>query len=193
MGHIAKNYWAFKRQVFRSRGGEQAGRFKNQVSAVGNAVPKRQQEEEHNIAGASCYKANRIYAIPTGSHRSSLFHRMRKLCKVPGKINGTLNFKLLVDSGWPITIIRLNFWKQLRELTEAVEQEPEDFQGVTNNGLRVVNFTRLNLSLGNIQCKHPVLITKGIAYKLIIKNNFLTKYNCDILISKCQPYMSSCL
>ena len=57
----------------------------------------------------------------------------------------------------------------------------EDFQGVTQDGLRVVRLTRLHLFLGNIQCKQPVLIREGIANKFIIGNDLLTEYNCDIL------------
>ena len=54
--------------------------------------------------------------------------------------------QLLVDSGSPVTIIRYDFKKQVRDPTGAVEEEPEDFQGVTQDGLRVVGLTRLNLS-----------------------------------------------
>ena len=146
MGHMAKNCWAPKRQASRGRGGGQAGRFQNRVSAVGNALPERQQEER-DTAGASGYTANGINAIPTRGHRASPFHRMRKLCGVPGKINETLHSQLLVDYGSPVTIIRSDFWKQVRDPTEGVEEEPEDFQGVTQDGLRVVGLTRLDLSL----------------------------------------------
>ena len=103
---------------------------------------------------------------------------------MPGKIKGTIHSQLLVDSGSPVTIIRSDFWKQVRDPTVAVEEELEDFQGVTQDGLRVVKLTRLDLSLGNIQCKHPVIITEGIAHKFIIGNDYLTEYNCDILNSE---------
>ena len=106
---------------------------------------------------------------------------MRKLCGVLGKINGILHSQLLVDSGSPVTIIRSDFWKQVRDITEAVEEKPEDFQGVTQNGLCVVGLTRLDLSLSNVQRKHPIFITEGIAHKFIIKIDLLTEYNCDIL------------
>ena len=108
---------------------------------------------------------------------------MRKFCEVPGKINGTVP-QLLVNSNSPVTIIRSDFWKQVRDPTVAVEEEQKDFQVVTQDGIRVVGLTRLDLSLGDIQCKHPVLITEGIAHKFIIGNYYLTKYNCDILNSK---------
>ena len=184
MGHISKNCWSPKRQASRGRGGGQAGRFQNRVSAVGNTLAERQQEEERETAGASGYTSNEINAIPTRGQRASPFHRMRKLCGVPGKITGTLHSQLLVYSGLSVTIIRSDFCKQVHDHTEAVEEEPEDFQRVTRDGLRIVGVTRLNLSLGDVKCKHPVLITEGIAHKFIIGNDFLTEYNCDILNSE---------
>ena len=75
---------------------------------------------------------------------------MRKLGIVPGKINGTLHTQLLVASGLPATIICSDIWKQVRDPTKAVENEPENFQGVTQDGLRVVGLTWLNLSMGDI-------------------------------------------
>ena len=184
MGGIAKNCWAPKRQASRGRGGGQAGRFQNRVSAVGNALAKRQQEEERKTAGTSGYTANGINAIPTRNHRASPFHRMWKLCGVPGKINGIQHSQLLVYSGSPVTIIRSDFWKQVRDPTDTVEKEPENFQGVTQCGLSVVRLTRLNLSLDNVQRKDPVLITEGIAHKFIIGNDFLTEYGFGILNSE---------
>ena len=76
----------------------------------------------------------------------------------------------------------------MRDPTKAVDKKPENFQGVTQDGFRIIGLTRLDLSLtlslGNMKCKHPVLITEGIAHKFIIGNNFLIKYNCDILNSE---------
>ena len=139
MGHIAKDCLAPKRQSFSGRGGGQTGRFPNRGSAFGNALHERQQKEERDTAGASGYTANGIIAIPTRGHRASPFYRMRRLCGVTGKINGTLHSQLLVDYGSPLTIIRSYFWKQVRNPTEAVEEGPENFQGVTQVGLRVVD------------------------------------------------------
>ena len=150
MNHIAKNCWAPKRQSFRGRGCGQAGRFQNRVSALGNALQERHQDEEREIAGAAGYTANGINAFPTRGHRASPFHRMRKLYGVPGKINGTSHSQLLVDIASPVIIIRSYFWKQVRDPSEAVEEEPEDFQKETQDGLRVVELTSLDLFLGNI-------------------------------------------
>ena len=74
IGHIAENCWAPKRQSSRGRGGGQAARFQNRVSAVGNALLERQQEEEREIAGASGYTAYGSNAIFTRGHRASPFY-----------------------------------------------------------------------------------------------------------------------
>ena len=42
MGHITRNFCPPKRQASRGRGGGQAGRFQNRVTAVGNAFAERQ-------------------------------------------------------------------------------------------------------------------------------------------------------
>ena len=67
---------------------------------------------------------------------------------------------------------------------DIVEEEPEDFQGVTRDGLHILGITRLTLKFGDIAVTHPVLIAEAIAHKFILGNDFLTEYKCDIINSE---------
>ena len=96
-------------------------------------------------------------------------------------IKGTHPFQILNDCGSPVTIIRSDLWDQVRESSDIVEEEPEDFQGVTRDGLRILGLTRLKLKFNGIVVTHPVLISKAIAYKFKLGNDFLTEYKCDII------------
>lgn len=65
-----------------------------------------------------------------------------------------------------------------------MEEEPEDFQGVTRDGLRIVGLTRLSLKFGGLRVRHPVLIAESIAHKFILGNDFMSEYKCDIINSE---------
>ena len=101
-----------------------------------------------------------------------------------GLINKVSVPTLLVDCGSPVTIIRADLWRLVRDLSEPVENEPEDFQSVTRDGLRILGLTKLEMSVGFLRVKHPVLISEEIAHKFILGNDFLTEHKCDILNSQ---------
>ena len=132
-----------------------------------------------NIRAYTC-----INSIPAGICVSSRFSQSRKLSAVPGKINKTHCSQILIDCGLPVTIIRADLWEQVCESSDIVEEQPEDFQGVTRDGLRILELTRLKLTFGSIVITHPVLIAEAIAHKFILKNDFLTEYKCDIINSE---------
>ena len=72
----------------------------------------------------------------------------------------------------------------MRDDEAIVEEEPEDFQGVTRDGLRIIGFTRLLLKLGRLLVTHFLLITESIAHKSILGNDFLTEQKCEIINSE---------
>ena len=98
-----------------------------------------------------------------------------------GLINKVSVPSLLVDCGSPVTIIRAKLWRLVRDLSEPVVNEPENCQGVTRDGLRILGLTKLEMSIGSLRVKHPVFIVDKIAHKLILRNDFLTEHKCDIL------------
>ena len=65
-----------------------------------------------------------------------------------------------------------------------VEDEPEDFQGVTRDGLRIKALTCLLLKFGGLCVLYPVLIAEAIAHRFILENDFLTEHKCDIINSE---------
>ena len=71
----------------------------------------------------------------------------------------------------------------MRDDKAIVEEEPEDFQGVTRDELKIIGLTRLLLKFGGLLVTHPVLIAESIAHKLILGNNFMTEHKCDIINS----------
>ena len=128
--------------------------------------------------------SNCISTVPLSNDAKSPFHKSRKLCAVPGVINKAQVPSILVDCGSPVTIIRADLWRSLRDPLCPVENEPEDFQGVTRDGLRIIGVTQLEMRVGGLCVKHPVLIADEIAHKFILGNDFLTKHKCDILNSQ---------
>ena len=72
----------------------------------------------------------------------------------------------------------------MRDDKAIVEEEPEDFQGVTLDGLRIIRLTRLFLKFGGLLVTHPVLIAELIAHKFILRNDFMTEHECDIIHSE---------
>ena len=114
----------------------------------------------------------------------SRFSQSRTLSAVPGIFNETHLSQILIDCGSPVTIIRPDLWEQVRESSDIVEEEPEDVQGVTRDGLRIFGLTSLKLKFGGIVVTHPVLIADAIAHKFIFGNDFLTDYKCVIINSE---------
>ena len=137
-----------------------------------------------------------INYIPNSEFKKSPYHDTRKLAGVPGEVNGYKSTRILVDSGSPVTLIRYDLRDKLRNANEPVHKEEENFQGVTHDGLKILGITNLNLKFGAQQVKHPVLIAKQFVHEFILGNDFLTKFDCDILNSskiilfggQCMPY-----
>ena len=65
-----------------------------------------------------------------------------------------------------------------------VEQEFEDFQRVTRDGLRIIKLTRLLFKFGGLLVTHIVLIAESIAHKFILGNDFMIEHKCYIINSK---------
>ena len=53
-----------------------------------------------------------------------------------------------------------------------VEKQPEDFQGVTRNGLKIIGLTRLLDKFEGLRVTYTVLIAQSIAHKFILKTDF---------------------
>jgi hypothetical protein len=187
LGHMARDCRSQKPQhsIFGGRRGR--GRFQNRVSAVQQSTTAPLNPDQR--AEASGYTANSINSIPSGTKRESPFSSHRKLCSVSGIINNQHYSQILIDSGSPVTIARSDLWRQLRDPRVQLEEEPEDFQGVTQDGLRIIGITRLNIHLGGLLVAHPVLIADGIAHKFILGNDFLTEHRFDILNSNRVLYL----
>lgn len=183
-GHVAKNCRAQRQPQNQWRQGatSQRGRPQYPVSTMQKA--DEAQHEQESQQGAARYPVNSISTVPANKQTTSPYHRTRKLCSVPGQINNKELDHILVDCGSPVTIIRLDLWRQLRTNDSRVEHEPEDFQGVTHDGLRVIGVTKLQLQIGGVNASHPVLIADGIAHKFILGNDFLTLNKCDIMNSQ---------
>ena len=147
MGHIARNFRAPNQQDFQQRGVGSRGRggYQNIVSLVNQRGLSVVQEEKEEATGEAIHTTSCINSILAGTRVSSRFSQSRKLYAVPGMINGTHLSQILIDCGSPVTIIRSNFWDQVRESSDIVEKGPEDFQGVTRDGLRILGLTRLKL------------------------------------------------
>ena len=109
------------------------------------------------------------------------FYDARKLAGVPGQINNYHNQRILVDSGSPVTIIRSDLWKQIKDPNTIVNEIEECFQEVTHDELNIVWVTQLTLHFRKLHVKHPVLIVDKTAHKFILGNDFLTQYKCDLL------------
>ena len=157
------------------------------VSAISNKPNDDEDveaiDEGEEKEGAVGYTSNSVNNIPATGSTVSPFHQYRKLCAVPGEINGHSIKRVLVDGGSPVTIMRKDLWSTVRT-TPALDKELETFQGVTHEGLQILGITRLKLRFGALCVIHPVLIADKIAHRFILGNDFLTQYNCDILNTK---------
>ena len=169
-----------KQQSYQS-GPNRSQRFAGNVNSVEQETRGQYLSDQAEAWGQT---SNCINTVPVKSETKSPFHRARKLCAVQGLINKVSVSSLLVDCGSPVTIIRADLWRSVRDLSETVENEPEDIQGVTRDGLRILGLTKLEMSVGFLRVKHPVLISEEIAHKFILGNDFLTEHKCDILNSQ---------
>ena len=152
--------------------GNKIKQFAHKVSAIAednDAVVDEATEE-----GTIGYTSNNINSGPSCGVNKSPFPDTRKLTGVPGQIINYHNPCILVDSGSPVTIIRSDLWKQIKDPSTIVNEEEECFQGVTHDTLKIVGVTQLTLHFGKLQVKHPVLIVDNIAHKFILGNDVLT-------------------
>ena len=175
----------FPRQQQQRLGGPQRrGRAGHRVGAVGyrrlGSVP---EVDKALSSGYTTHTASCINNIPVRSHTTSPFAHRRKLSAVPGEINGIYISHILIDSGSPVTIVRADLWEEVRDKA-IVEEEPEDFQGVTRDGLRIIGLTRLLLKFGGLLVTYPVVIAESITHKFILGSDFMTEHKCDIINSE---------
>ena len=96
------------------------------------------EEDEAQASGYTPHSASCINNIPVRSHTISHFAQRRKLSAVPGEINGIYISHILIDSGSLVTIVRVDLWEEVRDDKAIVEEEHEDVQGVTRDGLRII-------------------------------------------------------
>ena len=113
--------------------------------------------------------------------KQSPFYKSRKLCEVQGLIIKVSVPSLLIECGSPVTFIRPDLWKVVRDLSEPIENEPKDFQGVTRDGLRILGLTKLEKSVCSFRVKQPLFIAYEIVHKFILGYDSLTEHICDIL------------
>ena len=92
--------------------------------------------------------------VPVSKVTKSPFQKSRKRCAVQGLINKVQIFSLLVDCNSLVTIIRADLWRSIQDFSEPDENEPDDFQGVTQNTLRILGITKLETSVGSLGGKH---------------------------------------
>ena len=88
----------------------------------------------------------------------------------------------VVDCGFPVTLILVDMWEQVRQPHNKLLIKQEKFQGVTRDGLRGFGLAHLKLQFGSLNIEHPVVVDK-IAHKFILGNDFLVQDKCDILNS----------
>ena len=181
MGHMAKDCRAPRQQQQRFGRPQRCRRVGHRVGAVSyrrlGPVP---EEDEAQASGYKPHTASCINNIPVGSHTTSPFAQRRKLSAVFVEINGIYISHILIDSGSPVTIVRVDLWEKVRGDKFIVEEEPEDFQGVTRDGLRI---TRLLHKFGGLLVTHPVVIAESIAQKFILGNDFMIEHKCNIINS----------
>ena len=182
---MAKDCRAPRQQQQRFGGPQRRGRAGHRVGAVSyrrlGLVP------EKNEVQASSYQphtASCINNIPVGSHTTSSFPLRRKFSAVPGEINGIYTSYILIDSGSPVTIVRVDLWEEVRGDKSIVKKGLEDFQQVTRDGLRIIGLTRLLLKFGELLVTHQVLIVESIAHKFILGNDLIVEHKCDIINSE---------
>ena len=182
---MANNCRAPRQERQRFGGPQRRGRAGHRVGAMSyqRLVPVP-EDDEAQASGYTTNTASCINNIPVGSHTTSPFAQRRKLSAVPGEINGIYISHILIGSGSPVTIVRVDLWEKVRDDKAIMEEETEDFQGVTRDGLRIIGLTRLLLKFEGLLVTHPVLIAESIAHKFILGNDFMTEHKCDIINSE---------
>ena len=130
---------------FTRHGPRRNPKFTANVNAVEQQATGEYSGERGEAWGQT---SNCINTVPVSKDAKSPFHKSRKLCAVPGVINKVHVPSLLVDCGSPVTIIRADLWRSLRDSVDPVDNEPEDFQGVTRDGLRIIGVTQLEMHIG---------------------------------------------
>ena len=183
-GHIAKDCRIGKQQFNRYSGPSNRGRGFHSTSTVATRRYAYTANGDGAAASTTARPVSCISSIRPIKTPESPFTNIRKLSAVPGKINNYYVPQLLVDSGSPVTIIRSDLWEQTRDPMAAVEEEVENFQGVTRDGLQIVGVTKLKFSIGGLRVTHPVLIAKEIAHSFILGNDFMNLHKCDIINSE---------
>lgn len=78
---------------------------------------------------------------------------------------------MLIDSGSLVTIVCAHLWGQIRDPRVTLRGEPVDFQGVTQDGLRIFGINQIHNHIGGLYDAHLVLIADEIAHKFILGNN----------------------
>ena len=165
----------------RNNNGNKNKQYAHKVSAI--AEDNDAAVDENTEEWAVRYTSNNINSVQSCGVNKCLFHDARKLSGVPGQINNYHIPRILVDSHSPVTFIRSDLWKQIKDPNSLVNKEQECFQGVTHDGLKIVGVTHMTLHFGKLHVKHPVLIVDKIADKFILGNDFLKQYKCDLLNS----------
>ena len=143
----------------------QTGTIRNQRFAGNVNLVEQQARGQYSGDQAETWgqTSNCISTVFVKSEIKFPFYKSRKLCAVQGLINKVSVLSLLVDCGSPVTTIRADLWRLVWDSIEPVENEPEDFQGVTRDGLRNLELTKLIMSVGSFRVKHPVLTAEEIA------------------------------
>ena len=59
---------------------------------------------------------------------------------MPGDINGTIISLILIVSGFPITIVRVNLWGTVRN-DKLLKKSHKHIQEITRDGLRIFELT----------------------------------------------------
>ena len=80
--------------------------------------------------------------------------------------------QILIDSGFPVTIVSVDLLEEVRDDKSIVKHELEDFQGVTRDRPRIIELTPLLLKFGGLLVTHPLLIAESIAHTFILANDF---------------------
>ena len=110
----------------RNNNGNKNKQYAHKVSAIAednDAIVDEDTEKE-----AVGYTSNNINSVPSCGVNKSPFYDPRKLAGVPGQINNYHNPRILIDNGSPVTMIRSDLWKQIKDPNTIVNEE-EVFSG----------------------------------------------------------------
>ena len=122
-GHKANVCRSPKQQSYQ-KGPNRSQRFSGNINSVEQQARGHYSGDQAEAWGQT---SNCISTVPVISETKSPYYKSRKLCAVQGLINKVSVPSLLVDCGSPVTIIRADLWRLVRDSSEPVENEPEDF------------------------------------------------------------------